>query len=233
MVRIVSFGHHFFQVVFAVGGVNHMNHLFGFFLVGFGSSPSLPFSSWKAEIHLCFRPFYFGGGQFYPIHSILFCEEPPHHPKEREVSSKSHEPTFFQGVKKPWRFLLATFFQWASKNPKHPVNTPVRFPRKPNLLQNLQWRSGPWHHLEKCDRCSFNSTPSPQRKGILFHSHHFSGATPPKINIEPGNDEPWKMFFLLQGCILRFHVGLPGCMFNFQGVLGIYGILTPLSFFWD
>ena len=38
--------------------------------------------------------------------------------------------------------------------------------------------------------------------------------TPPKINIEPENDglEVWKMFLLFQGCILRFHVNLPGCM---------------------
>ena len=34
--------------------------------------------------------------------------------------------------------------------------------------------------------------------------------TPPKINIEPENDglESWKMIFLFQGCILRFHVNL-------------------------
>ena len=31
---------------------------------------------------------------------------------------------------------------------------------------------------------------------------------PPKINIEP---MVWKMFFLFQGCILRFHLNLPGC----------------------
>ena len=34
--------------------------------------------------------------------------------------------------------------------------------------------------------------------------------TPRKINIEPENDG-LEMIFLFQGCILRFHVSLPGC----------------------
>ena len=35
--------------------------------------------------------------------------------------------------------------------------------------------------------------------------------TPPKINIEPENDGLEDDFPDFQGCILRFHVNLPGC----------------------
>ena len=38
-----------------------------------------------------------------------------------------------------------------------------------------------------------------------------TSGTPPKINIEPEHGELEEFFFLLQGCILRFHVNLPGC----------------------
>ena len=39
----------------------------------------------------------------------------------------------------------------------------------------------------------------------------YNPLTPPKINIEPEN-HGWKMMFLFHGCILRFHVTLPGCI---------------------
>ena len=42
------------------------------------------------------------------------------------------------------------------------------------------------------------------------HSHHYHSHTPPKINIEPENDG-WEYDFPFPGCILRFHVKLPGC----------------------
>ena len=35
--------------------------------------------------------------------------------------------------------------------------------------------------------------------------------TPLKFNMEPENDGLESMIFLFQGCILRFHVNLPGC----------------------
>ena len=36
--------------------------------------------------------------------------------------------------------------------------------------------------------------------------------TPRKMNIEPGNDGLEDDFPKFQGCILRFHVSLPGCI---------------------
>ena len=39
-------------------------------------------------------------------------------------------------------------------------------------------------------------------------------STPPKINSLNLKMIGWKMIFLFQGCILRFHVNLPGCISN-------------------
>ena len=47
----------------------------------------------------------------------------------------------------------------------------------------------------------------------IFRGHiSFREDSPQKINIEPENDGLVQMMFFFQGCILRFHVNLPGCI---------------------
>ena len=51
------------------------------------------------------------------------------------------------------------------------------------------------------------STPPPKKGPTVGF---FWQSTPPKINIEPENDD-LEDDFPFQGCILRFHVNLEGC----------------------
>ena len=72
-------------------------------------------------------------------------------------------------------------------------------------------RDGSWR-FNKCHwwavtGCTVPKVPPPS----MDLQPRRDGITAPKINIEPENDGIWKMFFLFQWCILRFHVNLPGC----------------------